>query len=171
MYKLWPLTCSFVKGTFCNEKWCFLYPVVCELVPLYGSDGIWNKYNTIFWGHSSHSIGVFWIQKRIIRIMINSTNRALCRSLFGELCILPLQAQYILSVCIFIITNMEVFKFNSQVHKFNTRSTHDLYYHQANLPQFQKGICYMGVKILSRKLRLTTVGDPPRWPRDTPLST
>jgi hypothetical protein len=22
----------------------------------------------------------------------------------------------------------------------------------------------------SRKLRLTTVGDPPRWPRDTPLS-
>jgi hypothetical protein len=23
----------------------------------------------------------------------------------------------------------------------------------------------------SRKLRLTTVGDPPRWPRDTPLST
>jgi hypothetical protein len=31
MYKLWPLTCSFVKGTFCNEKWCFSYPVVCEL--------------------------------------------------------------------------------------------------------------------------------------------
>jgi hypothetical protein len=24
--------------------------------------------------------------------------------------------------------------------------------------------------IRSRKLRLTTVGDPPRWPRDTPLS-
>jgi hypothetical protein len=23
----------------------------------------------------------------------------------------------------------------------------------------------------SRKLRLTTVGDPPRWPRDTPQST
>jgi hypothetical protein len=25
-------------------------------------------------------------------------------------------------------------------------------------------------KVRSRKLRLTTVGDPPRWPRDTPLS-
>jgi hypothetical protein len=44
MYKLCPLTCSFVKGIVCNEKWRFLYPVVCELIPLYGSDGIWNKY-------------------------------------------------------------------------------------------------------------------------------
>jgi hypothetical protein len=26
-------------------------------------------------------------------------------------------------------------------------------------------------RLRSRKLRLTTVGDPPRWPRDTPLST
>jgi hypothetical protein len=53
MYILWPLTCSFAKGTFCNEKWCFPYPVVCELVPLYGSDGIWNKYNTIQYNHLS----------------------------------------------------------------------------------------------------------------------
>jgi hypothetical protein len=45
------------------------------------------------------------------------------------------------------LTHKEVFKFNSQVHKFNARSIHDLYYHQANLTQFQKGICYMGVKI------------------------
>jgi hypothetical protein len=26
-------------------------------------------------------------------------------------------------------------------------------------------------RLRSRKLRLTTAGDPPRWPRDTPLST
>jgi hypothetical protein len=44
MWKLWPLTCSFVKGTFCNEKWRFPYPVVCELIPLYESDVMWNKY-------------------------------------------------------------------------------------------------------------------------------
>jgi hypothetical protein len=40
MYKLCPLACSLVNGTFCNEKWRFLYSVVCELIPLYGSDGI-----------------------------------------------------------------------------------------------------------------------------------
>jgi hypothetical protein len=28
-----------------------------------------------------------------------------------------------------------------------------------------------GKKFRSRKLRLMTVGDPQRWPRDTPLST
>jgi hypothetical protein len=47
----------------------------------------------------------------------------------------------------FIITNRELFKFNSQVHKFNTRSSYDQYYPQANLTQFQNGLCYMGVKI------------------------
>jgi hypothetical protein len=47
VYKLCPLTYSFVNGIFYNEKLRFLCPVVCELVPLYGSDGIGNKYNTI----------------------------------------------------------------------------------------------------------------------------
>jgi hypothetical protein len=67
--------------------------------------------------------------------MTNSAKRVSCRSLFRELGILPLQAQYILS---FIITNRELFKFNSQVHKFTTRSTHDLYYHQTNLNNSKK---------------------------------
>jgi hypothetical protein len=30
-----------------------------------------------------------------------------------------------------------------------TTSTHDLYYHQNNLTQFQKGTCYVGVKIFN----------------------
>jgi hypothetical protein len=79
--------------------------------------------------------------------MTNSAKRVSCRSLFRELGILPLQAQYILSISMLIITNRELFKFNSQVNKFNTRSTYDLYYYQTNLTQFQKGICYMEVKI------------------------
>jgi hypothetical protein len=49
----------------------------------------------------------------------------------------------------FIIANRELFTSNSQVHKFNIRSTYDLYYPQTNLAQFQKGICYMGVKIFN----------------------
>jgi predicted membrane protein len=105
------------------------------------------NYGIIFWGNSSHSIRVSRIQKWIIRIMTTSAKRVPCHSLFRELSTLPLQSQYILSTCMFIITNREVFKFNSQVHKFNTRSTHDSYYHQDNLTQLQKRICYMGVKI------------------------
>jgi hypothetical protein len=82
-------------------------------------------------------------------LMTNSAKTVLCHSLFRELDILPLQAQCILLTHMFIITKREVFQFNSQVHKFNTRSAHDLYYHQANLPQFQEGICYMVVKVFN----------------------
>jgi hypothetical protein len=35
------------------------------------------------------------------------------------------------------------------MHKLNIRSAYDMYYPQTNLAQFQKGICYMGVKIFN----------------------
>jgi hypothetical protein len=54
-----------------------------------------------------------------------------------------------LSISMFIITKGELFKFNSQVHKLNIRSAYDMYYPQTNLAQFQKGICYVGVKIFN----------------------
>jgi hypothetical protein len=57
-------------------------------------------YGIIFWGNSPYSIKIFRMQKRIIRIIPNSTKRASCRTLFKELNILPLQAQYILSMSI-----------------------------------------------------------------------
>jgi hypothetical protein len=63
------------------------------------------NYGIIFWGNSSHSIRVFRIQKGIIRIMTNSAKRVSCHSLFRELGIIPQQAQYILSISMFIITN------------------------------------------------------------------
>jgi hypothetical protein len=80
---------------------------------------------------------------------MNSTRRDSCRSLFRKFGILPLQAQYILSISMFIITNNELFKLNSKVHKLNIRSAYDMYYPHTNLAQFQKGICYMGVKIFN----------------------
>jgi hypothetical protein len=80
--------------------------------------------------------------------MLNSARKA-CRSLFRKLGILPLEAQYILSISMFIITNRELFKFNSQVHKLNIKAAYDMYYPQTNLAQFQKGICYMGIRIFN----------------------
>jgi hypothetical protein len=78
------------------------------------------------------------MQKRIIRIITNSTKRASCHTLFKELNILPLQAQYILSMSMFIIANKELFTFNSQVHNCNTRTNYDLRYPQTDLAQFQR---------------------------------
>jgi hypothetical protein len=55
-------------------------------------------YGIIFWGNSSHSIPVFRLQKRVIRIITRSRPRDSCRQLFKKLGILPLISQYILSL-------------------------------------------------------------------------
>jgi len=40
------------------------------------------SYGQIFWGHSAHSVRIFRLQKRIIRIMTGSGSRDSCRTLF-----------------------------------------------------------------------------------------
>jgi len=53
------------------------------------------SYRIIFWGNSSYSDDIFKIQKRIIRIIMNSSRNASCWQLFKDLNILPIQSQYI----------------------------------------------------------------------------
>jgi len=60
-------------------------------------------YGIIFWGVSTHSNIIFKIQKRIIRIIMNSGNKGSCRDLFKKLNILPLQSQYVLSLFILLL--------------------------------------------------------------------
>ena len=105
------------------------------------------SYGIIFWGISTNSKIIFKTQKRIIRIITNSTNRDSCRDLFKKLGILPLQSQYIFSLLIFVVKNKDLFKTNSDIHSFNTRFNHDLHIPTANLAAFQKGAWYSGVKV------------------------
>ena len=53
------------------------------------------SYGITFWGNSSHSEEIFKTQKRIIRIVLNSSKNASCQYLFKELNILPIQSQCI----------------------------------------------------------------------------
>ena len=52
----------------------------------------------IFWGNSSYSEDIFKIQKRIIRIIMDSSRNASCRQPFKDLNILPIRSQYIYSI-------------------------------------------------------------------------
>jgi len=101
----------------------------------------------IFWGNSSHSEEIFKIQKRKVRIIMNSSKNASCQQLFKELNILPVQSQYICSILLFVTKNKDQYLFNSQVHKINTRQTSNLYLPTANLATYQKGFYYSGIKI------------------------
>jgi hypothetical protein len=70
-----------------------------------------------------------------------------CHELFKKLFMLPFYFQYIFSMLMFVVRNRGLFKTNSDVHNFNTRTNYDLHFTTVNLTLLQKGICYSGIKI------------------------
>jgi hypothetical protein len=101
----------------------------------------------IFWGNLPHSIKIFRIQKKIIRIITNSRNRDSCRELFQILKILSLCSQYIFSLLLYIVNNKQLFMTNLEIHKISTRSSTNLHPPISNLTKLQKGAYYSGIKI------------------------
>ena len=106
-------------------------------------------YGVIFWGNSTDRNNVFKRQKRAIRLITNSSNRTSCRGLFKELDILPLHSQYILSLAIFVVKNMEIFIPNSDIHTNNTRSKSNLFLPLTRLTKCQKGVYFAGIQIFN----------------------
>jgi hypothetical protein len=83
-------------------------------------------YGIIFLGNSMHSDHIFKIQKRIIRITMKAGNIDTCRPLFKALNILPFYSQYIFSISVFIVKNMDKYVTNSDIHNINTRRRFEL---------------------------------------------
>jgi hypothetical protein len=79
------------------------------------------SYGIIFWGNSTDSKKVFYIQKKIIRIMAGTKRRASCRELFKKCNILPLVKEFLLSLLSFVVDNIEKFQTNSDIHNIGTR--------------------------------------------------
>jgi hypothetical protein len=105
------------------------------------------SHGIIFWGHSSPSIRVFRLQKRILRIMMGSRSRDSCRKLFTSLKILPFPSLYIFFLLGFVIKNREIFTTNNEIHNFSTHQCHNFHQPAANLKKYQTGAFYMGIKI------------------------
>jgi hypothetical protein len=107
------------------------------------------SYGIIFWGNSSSSIDIFRIQKRLIRIITGKSRCDSCRDLFKQLQILTLPSQYIFSLLVFVVKNMALFQFNSDIHDKNTRYNTNLHLPNTNLTLVQKGVLYSGSKIFN----------------------
>jgi hypothetical protein len=103
----------------------------------------------MFWGNSAESDDIFKIQKRIIRIIMNSNKNVSYRELFKKLRILPLQSQYIYSILLFIIKSKDQFSLNLNIHTVNTKHNNNLHVPPANLTTYQKGVYYSGIRIFS----------------------
>jgi len=69
---------------------------------------------------------------------MNANNRVWCRELFKKLNILPLHSQYILSLLLFVVKNIEEFISNSEVHSINTCHRSDLHPPPIKLTEYQK---------------------------------
>jgi len=106
-------------------------------------------YGLLFWGNSPDSMQFFRLQKKIVRIMADCRYRDSCRKLFINLEILPLPSQYILSLLMFMIRNRSQFLVNSEIHHINTRQHANFYQLSVNVAKYQKGVCYLGVKVFN----------------------
>jgi len=71
-----------------------------------------------------------------------------CHELFKKLNILPLHSQYILSLLLFIVKNINMFKSNLVIHSINTRHCSDLYLPSVHLSKVQKAVYHSGIKSL-----------------------
>jgi len=90
------------------------------------------SYGIIFWGNSHPSNSIFKIQKRIIRIITNTSSCDSCHHLFKQLQILSLPSQYIFSLHVFVKKNRGLFQSNSEIHDLNTRFNHNLHLPSTN---------------------------------------
>jgi hypothetical protein len=107
------------------------------------------NYGIIFWGNSPHSVNIFCLQKKVIRIITWARNRDSRRDLFKILKILCLQSQYIYSLLCFITNNMDQYQLISDIHSRNTRWGSNFYQPSSNLSLYQRGTYYTGIKIFN----------------------
>jgi hypothetical protein len=56
------------------------------------------SYGLIFWGNTNHSMCIFKLQKRAVRIMVGAGSRDSCRKIFTSLKILPLPCMYCIAI-------------------------------------------------------------------------
>lgn len=97
------------------------------------------SYGIILWGNSTDSYKVFYIQKKMIRIIAGIKRRAWYRKLCKKFNILPLSSEYLLSLLSFIVDSIEKFQTNSGIHNMSTRYRCNLHVPNSNLSKYQKG--------------------------------
>jgi hypothetical protein len=107
------------------------------------------SYEIIFWGNSTDSKKVLYIQKKIIRIMAGTKRRASCTELFKKFNIFQLASDFLFSLSSFVVDNLETFQTNSDVHNISIRYTYNLHVPNTNLSNYQKGVYYSGIKLFN----------------------
>jgi hypothetical protein len=105
------------------------------------------RYGLFLWRNSPHSLKIFRMQKKIIRIMTDCNNRASYRNLCRKLEILPFASQHIFSLMLFMVNNKNLFVLNSDKHNVSVRHANNLYQPSCNFTVYEKGVYRMGIMV------------------------
>jgi hypothetical protein len=92
---------------------------------------------------------VFRLQKRAIRIIMGARNNDSCREFFKILKILPISAQYIYSLLMFVVNNRNLFLDKAEMYTIKTRNSYNLLPPLSHLTKYQKGVHYAGIRIFN----------------------
>jgi hypothetical protein len=107
------------------------------------------SYGLIFWGNSNYSNLIFKIRKRIVRIIMKTRNKGSYHALFRQSNILALHSQYIFSLSMLIVKNLNIYKFNTAKHNTNTRQGSRLHSPTNKTAEVQKGVYYSEIRIFN----------------------
>jgi hypothetical protein len=106
-------------------------------------------YRLIFCGNSYYSNSIFRLQKGTIRLIVGIRDRDSRREHFRKLRILPLKPQYILSLPLFVIDNINHFKINCEIRNINTRTKCNLHQPLPHLSTYQKETYCFGIEVFN----------------------
>lgn len=105
------------------------------------------SYGIAAWGNCSHSVKLFILQKRAVRIICNVPWKTHCKPLFKELGILTLPSIYILTLLVYTHGNNSKFSVNSDTHNYNTRNKNNLRIQFCNYSLTQKNWRHTATKL------------------------
>jgi hypothetical protein len=94
-------------------------------------------------------VKVFWIQKRVIRIISGINKHESCRQIFKDYETLTVTSLYVLEVLCYIKKCKGDLKQNLVIHGHNTRIKLDLHTYFCNTVLFQKRVVRMGIKLFN----------------------
>jgi magnesium-transporting ATPase (P-type) len=94
----------------------------------------------MFWGFSSRATKVFIMQKK---------PREPCKEIFKQKQIMTLYSCYIYSLIVFVINNIELFKFTKEIDEHKTRININLYPKNVRLSKVTKGPYTAGIRVFN----------------------
>jgi len=91
--------------------------------------------------------------KHVTQVQTTYEYRELCRELFKALKMLSLSSQYIFSLLLFIVKDMDSFVSNSVYNNNNNNNNNNTKEMIYTLAMYQKGVYYAGIKIFNSLLK------------------